>query len=153
MSVGIKICLSVLLFAILSGYPIKETDIQTIHPSVARPYVHPYIFHPYPYTAISPRRHFKHVQCPLRWWGSGHLTLADARNGIEVKLNKWPWLSWNHMFASILKCVPMDKHVGLQPHYFVSFLTFYKTPAIGRMPGHIDFGLCVLEDSRTYGRT
>ena len=37
LSAGIIVCLSVLLFDMLSAYPIKQTDIQTIHPSVACP--------------------------------------------------------------------------------------------------------------------
>ena len=112
-SVGIIVCLSVLLFDLLSAYPIKQTEIQTIPPSVACPSVHPSIIHPSPLTVISPRRHSKHVQCQMRWWGSENLALADAQNGIKVKLNQRSWLSWNHILASILKCVHMVKPDGL----------------------------------------
>ena len=126
---------------------------SSVHPSVACPSVHPSIIHPSLLTAISPRRHSKHVQCPLRWWGSGHSALADARNGIKVKLNQRSWLSWNHIFASILKCVPMDKPDGIQPHQFRLFSKLFITPAVGRVRGHIVFGFCVLAYSRTYGRT
>ena len=151
MSVGIIVCLSVLLFDLLSAYPIKETDIQTIHPSVARPSVHPSII--YPINCHKPSQAFK--ACPKSLEGSGHLALADARNGIKVNLNQSSWLSWNHIFVSILKCVPMDKRDGLQPHSFrlCFFLKLFITPTIGRMTGHIVFELCILAYSRTYGRT
>lgn len=43
---GIIVCLSV-LFDLLSTYPIKQTNMQTIHPSVFRPFVRPSI-HPSP---------------------------------------------------------------------------------------------------------
>ena len=110
----------------LSGQTDGHT--KTIHTSVACPSAHPSIIHPSPLTAISPRRHSKHVNCSLRWWGSGHPALADARNDIKVKLNQRSWLSWNHIFASILKCAPSDKPDGLQSIIFVCL--FFITPPL-----------------------
>ena len=46
LSVDIIVCLPVILFDLLSAYPIKETEIQTIHPSVAHPSVRPSIHYP-----------------------------------------------------------------------------------------------------------
>ena len=47
----------------------------------------------------------------------------------------------------------MDKLDGPFSPISLVFFNFFITPAIGRMPGPIVFGLCVLAYSRTYGRT